>query len=398
MKKIYILLLSIAAYPACMQAQTTVQIGTGTLTPTNTLYCPVYRFSATSTTTLANSDIVFTAAELATAGIPSGATITAVAFNKTNAFNFLIPCTYTMLMANSAAVPPLPGVMATQWPIILTTHTVVYNSSSFNIPATAGWFTINLTTPFVYTGGSLEIATDQIMTGGGTGATGNFAWEYTTGFATSIIGSATGNSNLATYKQRPNIRITYTTGPLSLVRNNIDLQAVNTDVQLNWGIEGDKKYTGFQVERSADGASFEHVGNVSAQPLSDARNYAYTDKDAVLFARKGVLYYRLRMLQENGAAAVSGTASIKVSNRGDMVTVHPNPFTDHISVTTSVQQKSDVAIEIYDHTGKRVHEQSAVADEGRQTIRVDKLGALPPGVYQVVVDANGSRQSFKTIK
>src|SRR5690606_25353571 len=65
-------------------------------------------------------------------------------------------------------------------------------------------------TPFLYTGGSLEISTEQDMTGGGTGASGNFTWEYTTGFSDYIIGEAAGsNSNLSTYKQRPNIRISH---------------------------------------------------------------------------------------------------------------------------------------------------------------------------------------------
>lgn len=193
--------------------QTTVQIGTGTSTPGNTLYSPLYRYSATSATTGAFSNIIFTAAELSAAGINPGDIITDVAFNKTTAHNFDNGIPYTLRMGNTSNTPPLTGTIATEWSNIVATQTVVYTDNSFNVPATSGWMTITLTNPFVYTGGSLELSTEHTMPGGG-GATGNFAWEYTSGFDTYIIGEAVGsNSNLSTYKQRPNIRITFTTPP-----------------------------------------------------------------------------------------------------------------------------------------------------------------------------------------
>src|SRR5690606_4985530 len=166
--------------------------------------------SATSNT---KSNILFTATELSTAGIANGDLITAIAFNKANTGYFLIPVQYTIRMGNTANAPPLAGTIATQWPTILATQTTVYTSSSFNVPNTAGWVTITLTTPFIYTGGSLEISTEVLMTGGTTGASDKISWEYTTGFSDYIIGEAAGsNSNLATYKHRPNIKITHVAG------------------------------------------------------------------------------------------------------------------------------------------------------------------------------------------
>lgn len=194
----------------CATGQTTVQIGTGTDIPDNTLYSPVYRFSATSTTTGSRSNIVFTAAEMAAAGIPSGAVITKVEFNKTNAANFVTPATHKMYMANTANTSL---ATTTTWASILTTHTQVYTSAAFNMPLAAGWVPWDVT-PFTYTGGSFEIATETSMVGNG-GATDAFKWEYTTSIpADRIIGvaSATGatlNGTVAAYKHRPNIRITF---------------------------------------------------------------------------------------------------------------------------------------------------------------------------------------------
>ena len=182
--------------------------------PNSTLYGPIYRFSATSTTSGARCNMVFTAAEMAAAGILPNAIITSIAFNKTNSANFLIPVTYNIYMNNSSTVPPL--LTTTTWASIVADFTQVFASTSYNVPLAAGWVQIPVT-PFIYTGGSLEIATHLQMTGGSTGATDMFKWEYTNGFATSLVGvaSPTGttlNGTVTGYKHRPNIRITYTPG------------------------------------------------------------------------------------------------------------------------------------------------------------------------------------------
>jgi hypothetical protein len=207
-------LLFVFLYPITntgLKSQTTVQIGTGTEVPANTLYSPLYRFSGTSTTTGSRANILFTAAEMANAGVPAGATIIAVEFNKTNVANFNTPCTYKMYMANTNNTSLSTSLT---WASVLTTHTEVFSNTSFNIPSAAGWVTW-IVTPFTYTGGAFEIANECVMGGNGA-ATDAFRWQYTASTSTDrIVGvaSATGatlNGSVAAYKFRPNIRIVYT--------------------------------------------------------------------------------------------------------------------------------------------------------------------------------------------
>jgi hypothetical protein len=193
-----------------IRGQITVQIGTGNDAPAATQYSPVFRFSATSVTTNSRSDILFTQAELATAGVPAGATIIAVQFNKLTAHNFVTSSNFNMLMSNSSNTALDPSAIT--WAGITSTFTPVYSNTSFNVPATTGWVTWNLQTPFVYSGGALELATDNTMAGNG-GATGNIAWQHTASVPMSmIIGSTqlnTFGSGLSAYRLRPNIKITY---------------------------------------------------------------------------------------------------------------------------------------------------------------------------------------------
>ncbi|MBL7719898.1 MAG: hypothetical protein JNL72_13755 [Flavipsychrobacter sp.] len=141
--------------------------------------------------------------------------ITSIEFNKTSTANFVTPATHNVYMANTGNTSLATTLT---WAAILTTHTQVYSTTSLTLPATTGWVPWTIT-PFLYTGGALEIAFELQMAGNG-GATANIPWEYTAGTATMVVGAfatgsypATLNGAVAAYKHRPNIRITFTTGP-----------------------------------------------------------------------------------------------------------------------------------------------------------------------------------------
>ncbi|HNR20634.1 MAG TPA: hypothetical protein PKN75_06970, partial [Bacteroidia bacterium] len=194
----------------CTGYSQTAQIGTGTLSPPATLYGPLYRFSSTSTTTGARVNILYTAAEMAAAGIPAGAQITSVQFNKTTTSNFTSDITSFSMYAANTSNTSLATTLT--WASVLGTHTNVFTAAPYNLPNTAGWVTWTFSSPFTYTGGALEIATEH--TKGSAGSTAHIPWEYTDLLANQIVGvaSATGttlNGTVTAYKQRPNIRINY---------------------------------------------------------------------------------------------------------------------------------------------------------------------------------------------
>ena len=199
-----------------LNAQTTVQIGTGTTTTSSTLYSPAYRASSTSTTDFSRSNILFTADEMSAAGITPGAQISKISFNKASNAAFTgTGAKLRFYAANTTNTPPLST--ATTWTSILATHTLVYENLAQQIPSATGWMEFVFTAPFVYTGGALEIASEWDFSAATTSTGNSFKWEYTTGTGNYIIG-ATSSSALpeeldgtsSTYKIRPNIRMTYT--------------------------------------------------------------------------------------------------------------------------------------------------------------------------------------------
>ncbi|BAV04936.1 gliding motility-associated C-terminal domain-containing protein [Filimonas lacunae] len=306
-----LLLMAMMLSASFSMAQNTVQIGAGTSVPANTLYGPVYRYSSTSTTSASRCDMVFTEAEMAAAGIPNGAIITAVAFNKTNVANFTAnTTTHAMLMANTTNT-----TLATTatWAGIQTTHTQVYSSTSFNVPSAAGWVSWSIT-PFVYTGKALEIATETSMAGSG-GATDNFAWQYTTGTADKIVGvaslGATLNGTVTDYKYRPNIRITYTApGPCTTPpvpgKASVSATKLCAGSPLLLSLTGNNYGTGLTITWQSAAAA--------AGPYADISTAGNTASYSTV-AVAGVQYYRAAVTcsgntQYSDTVSVNGTAGL----------------------------------------------------------------------------------------
>ncbi len=203
-------------------AQTTVTIGAGTVSASGTNGNPIYRSSATSSFNFSQSVQLLTAADLAAAGITAGSTITKLAFykNNTNTLATGRSATLNLFMKNSTASSLVTTNNFTTW---TTGSTNVFTNTSIQpafFPTTAGWVEFTFTTPFVYTGGSIETAVDwSVNTGTGSVSTGSFAWMYTTVTNAQAVGTsdsvaitgALSSSQARIY----NTQLTYTNTPCS---------------------------------------------------------------------------------------------------------------------------------------------------------------------------------------
>lgn len=198
-----------------IQAQNVFQIGNDWLVPSSTLYSPLYRFSATSTTRHVASNIIFEEAELLAAGITPGTRIDSIAFQKGNTAASASPFLFRMLIGTSSRTAPLPLTLS--WDTVSAGKQEVMNNPSFTLRADTGWYVFNFSAPFTYLGGTLEIATLIDYGSSPSGVVNNFVqWRYTGGFAGHIVGLTSSaatyptasamSGNVATYKHRPNIR------------------------------------------------------------------------------------------------------------------------------------------------------------------------------------------------
>lgn len=210
-------LLSVILLFFCLagQSQTTLTIGTGAALTADHQSGPIYRSSSSSTFDYSQYAYLYTASELT--GITSGTEISKLAWNKTNTGATTGGGKFKIYMKNSGATS---YTVATAFSTLISGATLVYDNSNTVMPATAGFQEFVLATPFVYSGGSIEIMVDwDISAVAGNPSTADFSWQKTTvtskilGYANSsaIINalSPTNNSIADITNTRPVIKITY---------------------------------------------------------------------------------------------------------------------------------------------------------------------------------------------
>ncbi|RAK62723.1 T9SS type A sorting domain-containing protein [Hymenobacter edaphi] len=210
--------LLLGAAPAHAQLTATVLTGTPTsLASTNG--GPIYRSSASSTYLASQFAYVFDGPELGLAGLRSGDRITDIAWEKTTGGASNRPGTFRILLKNSGLTTYTTDA---SFGALTLDATEAYNNAGYLVPATIGLISFPLTSPFTYTGQSLEVFTDWNMSATGTGmpATGSFLWvqylvpDKILGFAalapftTNLSPTSNGPSSLNDI--RPKTTFTYT--------------------------------------------------------------------------------------------------------------------------------------------------------------------------------------------
>ncbi|WP_020567030.1 T9SS type A sorting domain-containing protein [Neolewinella persica] len=145
-------------------------------------------------------------------------------------------------------------------------------------------------------------------------------------------------------------------------------------VLLNWGTTQEIDNAGFTIQRSVNGENWANIGFKIASPEA-APTYRFEDEEPPV----SILYYRLRQEDHDGAFAFSDVRQIQQSLLAE--TAYPNPFSEAITLFSSIAQK----ITVYDAQGRVVSTISHTGN-GAQKERLDLLA----GLYQVHFQHSGT--------
>lgn len=222
-------------------AQSTITIGTGT--SSSSTRGPFQRADTNSSTVYSRWIQVFTASELATAGLPNGASISQLNWEIASS-NVIIGsgnANLKIYVKNSSATKASTG----SWTTLTAGSTLAldtnYNTTN-NFPGANGWMPFAFSSPFTYTGGALEVAVDwdcsQVSTPAfsGNGAI-KFRWASTSPDTLVVkkTSSSSPSSTISDSKtERANIQIVYsltTCDPPTAIM----AQGTTNGAYLNWG-------------------------------------------------------------------------------------------------------------------------------------------------------------------
>jgi len=336
MKKI-LLLLVLALVSLCNVNAQTVVINTGTAgTPANNAG-PIYRSSNSSTYNASRYSYLYTQSELASAGITTGCIINSVGWSKNNTTVANGAAIFRVFMKNSSATAF--SAATETWSNLNTGATKVYENLAFTVPATAypSYITFTLSTPFTYTGGSLEISTEWDINGVASPASsGSFDWMWST-VNSRIYG--TGNTTLAPItslssttnsisditNRRPYIQISYTPGtpctapPTPGTATSSKANACSGE-NFTLNLTGNSSGSGqtYQWQQSTTGsAPWTNVGSANNSPsFSTTQTSSYYYRCEVTCTNSGLTSYS-SSVQVTTPALVSGTFTIDKNGGGN---------------------------------------------------------------------------------
>lgn len=175
--------------------------------------------------------------------------------------------------------------------------------------------------------------------------------------------------------------------PVTLLSfNGMRQGAVN---KLYWSVTNEVNNAGFELQRSAEGTTFETFGFIPSVSMQTAaiNNYAFTDEKP--FA--GATYYRLKQMDRDGKFTYSNVVSIRSEAPSEfrIVRAYPNPVVNSLNVDISAPVNVKATMLVSDVSGKTHLQQQVTLTAGQNMIHVSSA-RLASGTYILkVIDENG---------
>lgn len=150
-------------------------------------------------------------------------------------------------------------------------------------------------------------------------------------------------------------------------------------VQLSWAAETEDQFSGYEVQRSLDGQTYQKIAWVDAKGTSGGpANYELYDRQPVF---NQPMYYRLRMVDLDGTVEFSPIRSVTLQQKEEVV-LFPNPSKGQFFLRFEEAVQPGTLLEIFDALGSKLSQRTL--QEGALLEEITLDGAAN-GVYRVRV-------------
>ena len=176
---------------------------------------------------------------------------------------------------------------------------------------------------------------------------------------------------------------------LPLLLTKFDGYYNNGKNELSWTTETEVQTDHFIVERSTDGSKYVEVGNLPAKGLTNTLTNYYQFTDGLLNAQNvNRFYYRLKMVDKDGAFTYSKSVMIALPDRSGQVQVlvYPNPVLRNTTLQIKKATSELSVIEIFNSMGQRVYSKRLTTALYNAT--VDIPGNWGAGIYIIRITDN----------
>jgi hypothetical protein len=174
--------------------------------------------------------------------------------------------------------------------------------------------------------------------------------------------------------------------PLPIDGISLDASAEGTQVKLRWNTLNEQGTHHFDVERSADGASFSSIGTQRAVGQG-FNHYAFTDEAPF----SGLGYYRIKAIDADGSSVFSGIRLVKFGKQQVAAQLAPNPASGTLMLNRGSNEPATIIC--MDATGRSIFRLLSVS----ASEQID-ISRLAPGAYLLRIEEAGSRSTLRFIK
>ncbi len=172
-------------------------------------------------------------------------------------------------------------------------------------------------------------------------------------------------------------------GPLPVQLTSFNGRYSGGKALLDWQTSQELNSDRFELFRSTDGLDFIKVGVVrSAGNSNTIKNYSYQDN---INGNSGnYVYYRLKQIDKDGKATFSSVVRLSLGSISTF-DIFPNPFSNNFTVSFGADRTSTATLRIQNSAGNLVYTKTINVTKGNNSVVMNNLPALGPGVYYVTV-------------
>ena len=206
----------------------------------------------------------------------------------------------------------------------------------------------------------------------------------------SLVVAMTGLQDLAS-----NVFPAQSTLPVTLL--NFSAAYRNGVTVLNWETENEVNFSHYEVERKTESGA-DYIIVDSKQANGNAGRSAYTSSDNISSLTDGVVYYRLRMVDVDGKFKYSNVIMVRKEKKTITgISLSPNPVISTANATVRFEAASNavVSLRVMDMAGRQVLAQQNNVTGGTNSIQVNNLNRLQPGLYIIQLVNGNELSSFK---
>ncbi len=161
----------------------------------------------------------------------------------------------------------------------------------------------------------------------------------------------------------------------------------NQATTLNWQTANEIDFDHYEIQRSSNGSDFTSIGTQAAKGNNMSTKEEYQFADNLNNVSGNVFYYRLKMVDIDGKSVYSNVVLIRKDEKSiNGISIAPNPVVNGMAnVRFTSSTGGTVELRVVDLTGKVVLRQQNQIYEGNNSISLNDLSRLQPGIYTIQV-------------